>query len=89
MTPPPDAVARLRALPEGAFTARIGPRRWNARKTVLARGRSLKIVAEELGGPGYVSANLYLLAEGPRLYPCEMPAERVLAFLRDAVVADQ
>ena len=35
------------------------------------------------GGGGYVSANLYRLAAGPLLLPCEMPAGRVLAFLAD------
>jgi len=39
-------------------------------------------VAQELGGPDYVSLNLYTLKDGPRLYPCEMPAEKVISFLR-------
>ena len=50
--------------------------------TEYANGRSLKLVAEELGGTDYISMNYYNLAEGPRLFPCEMPAEKVIAFLR-------
>ena len=43
------------------------------------------IGAEELGGTDYISLNLYDLTAGPGLYPCEMPAEKVIAFLRDFV----
>ena len=67
-------------------------RRWHAVRTVHAAGRSEKIEARVLGGVehgggggggGYVSANLYRLAAGPLLLPCEMPAGRVLGFLAD------
>ena len=45
-------------------------------------GRATKLVAEELGGKDYISLNLYELATGPRLYPCEMPSAKVIAFVR-------
>ena len=45
-------------------------------------GQSVKLVAEELGGTDYISLNMYLLNAGPQLFPCEMPAEKVIAFLR-------
>ena len=57
--------------------------RWRAARTVHARGGSEKIVAEALDGSGYVSCNLYRLEAGDRVAPCEMPAERVAAFLAD------
>ena len=48
----------------------------------MAGGRSQKLEAEELGGTGYVSMNLYRLADGTAiLKPCEMPEEEVRAFL--------
>ena len=62
-------------------------RRWLAMRTVHAGGRSEKIEAMAVNGPadggGYVSANLYRLAAGDRLLPCEMPTEHVLRFLAD------
>ncbi|KIN62119.1 hypothetical protein Z946_975 [Sulfitobacter noctilucicola] len=42
----------------------------------------MKLVAEELGGKDYISLNLYALSSGPKLFPCEMPAEKVITFVR-------
>ena len=54
----------------------------------MSNGRSQKLEAEELGGNDYISFNLYRLASGETLLkPCEMPAEKVIAFVMD-VVAD-
>ncbi len=44
-------------------------------------GRSLKVFAEELGGTDFISFNYYLVQSGPQLKPCEMPREKVEAFL--------
>ena len=56
-------------------------------KTLRADGRAVSVYAEELGGTDVVSTNVYLADAGPELRPCEMPAEKVLAFLRDAEFA--
>ena len=56
-------------------------------KTLRADGRAVSVYAEELGGTDVVSTNIYLADAGPELRPCEMPAEKVLAFLRDAEFA--
>ncbi|MFQ6546655.1 hypothetical protein AADZ90_001760 [Aestuariibius sp. 2305UL40-4] len=69
------------ALPEGSFEGMYKGRRWIIRETRFANGRSQKIVAHELGGAGYISANLYRLASGPVLKPCEMPEAKVRAFV--------
>lgn len=82
MNPPPDVPGLLRALPRGVSTGRADGRRYRVALTEYAKGRSLKLVAEELGGSEYISMNYYDLAEGPRLFPCEMPVEKVIAFLR-------
>ncbi|NDU99487.1 hypothetical protein GZA08_00705 [Pseudoroseicyclus sp. CLL3-39] len=79
----PAAHARFHALPEGAFTGRALGRRWRVARVPVAGGRGWKLQAWALDGPGYISANLYELAAGPRLKPCEMPAEDVLSFLMD------
>ncbi len=47
----------------------------------FAGGQSQKLVAEELGGGDYISMNLYRLASGAVLKPCEMPAEKVTQFV--------
>ncbi len=82
MTPPADAVARLAALPLGTSTGTASGKRYVATKSLFSAGRATKLVAEELGGADYISLNLYDLARGPQIYPCEMPAEKVIAFLR-------
>ncbi|UJH69615.1 hypothetical protein [Ornithinimicrobium sp. INDO-MA30-4] len=38
--------------------------------------------AEELGGTDFISANLYLGGTEEHLRPCEMPAAKVVAFLK-------
>lgn len=82
MTPPEDVVARIDALPEGSCYGQVGARRYLTTRTAFSDNRAIKVVARELGGTDYISLNLYRLASGPRLYPCEMPAPKVIDFLR-------
>ncbi len=58
--------------------------RYIATKSSAAGGRSQSLIAEELGGTDYISANLYWL-DPPHLKPCEMPAEKVISFVMDIV----
>lgn len=85
---PADArfLAAFDALPRGTFAARYGGRRWVATRQALAGGRAEKLVAEAPGASGYVSMNLYRLASGARVAPCEMPLAEVRAFVLGAVV---
>lgn len=76
-------VEKLAALPEGSFTAQAHGQKYIVTKTVFSQGRSIKLVAEELRGGDYVSLNLYHLAKGAQVYPCEMPLAKVLAFVKD------
>lgn len=71
----------LDRIPEGYSEGVYDGRRYRLEKTVLAGGRSVKLVAWELGGPDYISLNLYCLASGDRLNPCEMAEEKVRAFV--------
>jgi hypothetical protein len=68
-------------IPEGYSEGLYEGRRYRVEKTVLAGGKSLKLVAWEMGGPDYISLNLYTLASGDRLNPCEMPEDKVRAFV--------
>ena len=76
-----DFLMALDALPDDTVTGRYAGRRYAATKSVFNDGKSLKLVAEELGGRDYISLNLYRLASGARLYPCEMSAEKVTDFV--------
>lgn len=82
------ALARLRGWPIGTVTGLSGGRRYCVSKSVFAGGRSTKLVATELGGTDYISLNLYDLSSGARLFPCEMPVAKVIAFLADLAVEE-
>ena len=77
----PAFAAALKALPSGTFTGDAQSRRYIVTKTVFNAGKSLKLVAEELGGQDYISLNYYRLETGARLFPCEMTTKKVIAFV--------
>ncbi len=75
-------VAKFDAMPEGGYGGTFEDKRYRITKTLMATGRSQKLQAEELGGKDYVSFNLYRLADGTALLkPCEMPEDKVMAFV--------
>lgn len=84
----PGAVwARLDTLPRGWFRACYADRRYGVSRTVHAGGRSMKLFAEELGGSDRISLNIFMSASGdPLLKPCEMPLDKVTAFVLGAEV---
>lgn len=71
----------LAALPKGTFTGMAAGRRYVVTKSEFSGGKSIKLVAEELGGTDYISLNWYDLAAGAQLKPCEMPAAKVAEFV--------
>jgi hypothetical protein len=77
----PAFIAAFDALPAGTFRARFEDRPYIVTKSALSKGKAQKLVAEELGGTDYISLNLYRLTSGPLLKPCEMPDEKVIAFV--------
>ena len=77
------------ALPEGWSEVTYAGRRYGLTKITHTGGRSSRVYAEQLGGTDVISANVYRTGAGDVLKPCEMPAVKVLDFLRAAyVVAD-
>ena len=69
-------------LPVGGYGGTYEGRRYRITKAQMSNGRSQKLEAEELGGTDYVSFNLYRLATGQALLkPCEMPEQKVVAFV--------
>ncbi|CUH98950.1 hypothetical protein [Leisingera aquaemixtae] len=81
-------LAAFDALPLGAFTSLADGRKYAVIRQNLAAGKAQKLVARELGGGDYISLNLYRLASGARLKPCEMPAEKVVRFVLDLNVME-
>jgi len=75
-------LAAFDALPLGTFQGRAGGRRYIVTRSDFSSGAAQKLIAEELGGPGYISLNLYRLSSGARLKPCEMPEVKVVDFVR-------
>lgn len=78
----------LGRFPEGWSEWTHDGRRYAVTKTLRAGGRAVSLYAEELGGRDVVSTNLYLTSGSEELRPCEMPAAKVLAFVRGAVRSD-
>ncbi|MEL7213609.1 MAG: hypothetical protein AAGK92_13180 [Pseudomonadota bacterium] len=76
----------LESIPTGTSRGRYEGKPYAISKTNYAGGKSIKLVAEELGGTGYISLNLYHPASGPLLKPCEMPAEKVIAFVTGVTI---
>ena len=77
-----DVAALLDRLPLGWSEVEHDGRRYGVTRSTQVGGRSQKLYAEELGGTDVVSANLYAAEDGRAFFrPCEMPAEKVLAFL--------
>ena len=76
-----DFLRAFDALPLGTFTGRSRGRRYIVTRQDFSGGHSQKLIAEELGGADYISLNLYRLASGTRLKPCEMPEDKVVDFV--------
>lgn len=88
MTQKPDqaAPAFLQAfaqLPTGTFQGTAHGRAYVVSRQVVAGGKGAKLVAEALDGSDYISLNLYHLQSGDIIKPCEMPREKVIAFVLD------
>ncbi|WP_209598691.1 hypothetical protein [Ruegeria sp. HKCCSP351] len=82
MTASDAFLSALFALPLGSFTGTFGGRRYVVVRQLMAGGKSHKLVAHELGGTDYISLNLYqTMGSGALLRPCEMPANKVIAFV--------
>lgn len=79
--PPVGFLKRFDALSNGTSLGTYRHTRYSVTKSEFNAGKSFKLEGEELGGPDYISLNLYKLETGPRLYPCEMSSEKVIAFV--------
>lgn len=81
--PERSASERIIQLPDGITVGTFHGRTYQITKETFNEGKSQKLFAKELGGNDFISLNHYRLASGDRICPCEMPLEKVTAFLRD------
>lgn len=81
-TEPAESLADLLdRVPEGWTPVSYDGRTYGLSRTMHAGGRSISILARELGGTDLVSANIYSTSKGHQLHACEMPDQKVLDFL--------
>ncbi len=73
--------ARLLALDEGAYDVIYQGKRYLLRKESRLDRKLVKLFAEELGGNDFISLNYYPTLQNGLLKPCEMPREKVIAFI--------
>ncbi|MFI2364100.1 hypothetical protein [Promicromonospora sp. NPDC019610] len=76
--------ALIGAIPEGWSRARVAGETWGVTRTTRAGGKVVSLEAERLGSAEGLGANIWFTADGAVLKPCEVPAERVMQFLRSA-----
>ncbi len=79
---PLSLAALVEAVPEGWTRVRYEGRPYGLTRRTWAGGRSISVLAEGLGGPGLVSANIHHTRTTHYLRPCEMPKAKVMEFLR-------
>ncbi|MDW3647749.1 MAG: peptide methionine sulfoxide reductase [Bacteroidia bacterium] len=81
-----DLLPYIQRIPAGYSEAFYKGKKYGLSKEIFNQGKSFKIFAEELGGNDFISFNYYLSSKKEYLKPCEMPAEKVIAFLKEAKV---
>jgi peptide-methionine (S)-S-oxide reductase len=79
---PVELASLVERVPEGWTLVRYQGRPYGLSRSSRAGGGAVSVYAEELGGDDVVSTNVYRTSSGDLLRPCEMPASKVLAFLR-------
>jgi hypothetical protein len=77
-----DLASLIEAVPEGWTRVTYAGHPYGLTRRTHAGGRSVSLLAEELGGPDMVSANSHRTAKADLLRPCEMPEAKVMDFLR-------
>lgn len=82
-----DVLKYIESIPAGYSEASYKGKKYGLSKEIFNQGKSFKIYAEELGGNDFISLNYYLTSKQAILKPCEMPAEKVIDFLKEARIA--
>lgn len=80
----PELDALVEVIPEGWSRADIDGKAWGVTRTTRAGGKVVSVSGERLDGMEQLGANVWVIAEGTVLRPCEVPAQDVMRFLRGA-----
>ena len=79
-----DELAELLSkVPDGWARRVVAGVPWGVSRVEHVGGRTTTLTAEQLGGTGFLSANIWHTTAGALLRPCEVPAADVMQFLRD------
>lgn len=76
----------IQNLPNGYSEGIYNSKKYGITKTTFNKGKSYKVYAEELGGTDFISLNYYLTSSQELLKPCEMPAAKVVDFLKQVKI---
>ncbi len=78
-------LTKLLEIPIGYSEMRYQAEKYGVTRTDFNNGRSIKLYAEELGGTNFISLNYYITTASEILKPCEMPEQKVVGFIMNAV----
>lgn len=74
--------ALINKVPLGTSKVKAFGRTYSVSRSEFNNGNSIKVYAEELGGSDFISFNYYITQSTTLLKPCEMPQDKVMAFLQ-------
>ena len=77
---------QLLQIPVGYSVMKYLNKTYGVTRTDFNNGKSIKLYAEELGGKDFISLNYYITTQSEILKPCEMPEQKVIDFVMDAVL---
>lgn len=80
---------KIRQFPVGYAVVTYKSKTYGVTRTDFNSGKSFKIFAKELGGNDFISLNYYITQLENKLKPCEMPAQKVIDFLKNATIKNK
>ncbi len=81
-----ELLNKIQSFPSGYSVVWYHDKKYGLTRTDFNNGKSIKLFAEELGGNDFISLNYYIMSHSERLKPCEMPQQRVIDFITEAVL---
>ena len=73
----------IQLIPQGYSEVLYKQKKYGLTKTDYNSGKSIKVLAEELGGNDFISMNYYITSTSESLKPCEMPKQKVIHFIKN------
>jgi len=73
----------IQLIPKGYSEVLYKQKKYGLTKTDYNSGKSINVLAEELGGNNFISMNYYITSTSESLKPCEMPKQKVIHFMKN------